>query len=153
MKLLVIGLLALGVAAAACAFKWDDVMVKPKLRAALEQSLKDQRSADYRNESLSWNKGVLCGEVNAKNGYGAYTGFKRFVAEPNRYAVEGDDLHSWRVGRASTAEIGADLELRTAVLREAIAEVEAGGQRMSQEAMAARVSSLAFQRIWDERCT
>ncbi|WP_180039311.1 hypothetical protein [Acinetobacter sp. YH12100] len=51
----------------------------------VQASLKDSDSAKFRNQ-----KG-FCGEVNAKNGFGAYTGFKRFVAaDQNMIVMEGD---------------------------------------------------------------
>ena len=43
----------------------------------LEPTLKDAKSAEYRNR-----KG-LCGEVNSKNSMGGYTGFQRFIAAGN----------------------------------------------------------------------
>lgn len=41
--------------------------------------LKDPASAEFRNEFVG-SSGVPCGEVNAKNSFGGYTGFKRFVS-------------------------------------------------------------------------
>jgi hypothetical protein len=37
---------------------------------------------------------VYCGEVNARNSFGGYSGFSEFVAQPDRneaHVVEGDD--------------------------------------------------------------
>lgn len=48
-------------------------------RALITLSLKDPSSAQFRNELMNKSK-WLCGEINAKNEYGAYTGFKKFVA-------------------------------------------------------------------------
>ena len=52
------------------------------LRAGLEEKLKDADSAKIKDITYSptnnpkiWN---ICGSVNAKNGYGAYSGFGRF---------------------------------------------------------------------------
>lgn len=46
--------------------------------------LKDPESAQFRSVRVSNFRGdkVICGEVNAKNSYGGYVGFKRFVASP-----------------------------------------------------------------------
>lgn len=44
----------------------------------LKNSLKDPSSADIRNSKLG-KSGVVCGQVNAKNSFGAYTGYKNFV--------------------------------------------------------------------------
>lgn len=42
-------------------------------------NLKDADSAKFRNLTVSPDATILCGEVNAKNSMGGYTGFKRFV--------------------------------------------------------------------------
>lgn len=47
--------------------------------------LKDPDSAKFRNVKVKW--GNVCGEVNAKNSYGGYVGYRRF------YAIDGTDLH------------------------------------------------------------
>lgn len=49
---------------------------------AVEQKLRDPSSAEYRNEKLGSYQGVsvICGEVNAKNGFGGMTGFERYVS-------------------------------------------------------------------------
>ncbi|WP_143707469.1 hypothetical protein [Uliginosibacterium sp. TH139] len=52
----------------------------------LTRSFKDPASAVYRGMFVSKTAGgllFLCGEVNAKNSYGAYVGFKRFYATHN----------------------------------------------------------------------
>lgn len=48
-------------------------------RALITLGLKDPSSAQFRNELMNTSK-WLCGEINSKNEYGAYTGFKKFVA-------------------------------------------------------------------------
>jgi hypothetical protein len=50
-------------------------------KTALSADFKDPSSAQYRGMFLSGEAlPVLCGEVNAKNSYGAYVGFRRFYA-------------------------------------------------------------------------
>jgi len=53
------------------------------LRAALEETLKDSESARFRQikHKPSGSRGIwtICGEVNAKNGYGGYAGYEPFV--------------------------------------------------------------------------
>ena len=44
----------------------------------VESRLSDPSSAQYRNITTS-SQGVVCGEVNAKNKMGGYTGFEMFV--------------------------------------------------------------------------
>lgn len=59
------------------------------VRRRVVQDLKDPESARFRGLYVSaWNdhgvmKPLLCGEVNAKNSYGGYTGFSRFMADEN----------------------------------------------------------------------
>lgn len=53
------------------------------LRKALEDNLKDADSAKFRNLRFKRDdSGVVtaCGEVNAKNSYGAYNGYEPFMA-------------------------------------------------------------------------
>lgn len=53
---------------------------------ALEGVLKDPSSAEYRNISSSWE--WVCGEVNAKNSYGGYTGYQPFLINRRSGRVE-----------------------------------------------------------------
>ncbi len=53
----------------------------------VQKQLKDPDSADFRNVRLAGmettgevHRGWICGEVNARNGFGGYTGFQRFAA-------------------------------------------------------------------------
>jgi len=50
--------------------------------------LKDPDSADIRNHNGN------CGEVNSKNGFGGYTGYKRFIACTAIVAIEGENMDS-----------------------------------------------------------
>lgn len=58
-----------------------------KAKAALTRDFKDPMAAQYRNlavyRSINGKDIVLCGEVNAKNSYGAYVGFAPFYADEN----------------------------------------------------------------------
>jgi hypothetical protein len=50
------------------------------LRSALNESeLKDPSSVQFQN--VTQNANLICGELNAKNSYGAYVGFETFVFE------------------------------------------------------------------------
>lgn len=57
-------------------------------RIALKNFLKDPDSAEIRNHKGN------CGEVNSKNGFGGYTGFKRFIASSAIVAIEGENIDS-----------------------------------------------------------
>jgi hypothetical protein len=49
---------------------------------SVKQKLKDPDSAQFKDVRFYSGSGipVTCGQVNAKNGFGGYTGFERFVA-------------------------------------------------------------------------
>jgi hypothetical protein len=72
-------------------------------KAAIQRQLRDPSSASfgkvdaytdrkYKTKSVT----AVCGEVNAKNGFGGYTGMKKFVyvAEPNVTTLDNDDDNS-----------------------------------------------------------
>lgn len=48
------------------------------VKAALAEKLKDPDSMKLKNVQIA-EDGTLCGDVNAKNSYGGYTGFSRFI--------------------------------------------------------------------------
>ena len=50
-----------------------------KFQDKLLLRLKDPSSAQFRDVKLNFHGDALCGQVNAKNGYGGYNGFKGFV--------------------------------------------------------------------------
>lgn len=53
---------------------------------AVESRLKDTDSAKFRNQFVG-KSGVPCGEVNARNGFGGYNGFKRYIASGGGVSV------------------------------------------------------------------
>lgn len=59
--------------------------------AEVRKALKDPGSAQFRNEVV-YTEGIVCGEVNGKNGFGTYTGFKPFTYNGNVYI---DDAVKW----------------------------------------------------------
>jgi len=64
-----------------------EIRLQRLARGFVESALKDPGSAEYRNQ-----RGV-CGEVNAKNGFGGFTGYRRFVAvSDDLVAIEGEGL-------------------------------------------------------------
>ena len=60
-------------------------------KATLESALKDQDSAKYGDvvsHQLANGTFAFCGMVNARNGFGGYAGYQRFVATPSAAATE-----------------------------------------------------------------
>lgn len=51
----------------------------------VSNSLKDPDSAKFRAVRVKWD--TVCGEVNAKNSYGGYVGYRRF------YSIDAKDLY------------------------------------------------------------
>lgn len=56
----------------------------------IAEGLKDPESARFRNVALKLFEGrpIVCGEVNGKNSYGAYVGYRRFAANHQESSVE-----------------------------------------------------------------
>ena len=55
----------------------------------VKRRLKDPESAQFQNAFVSTSS-VVCGEVNAKNSFGGYSGFKRFISGANLQVLESD---------------------------------------------------------------
>lgn len=56
-----------------------------KAQESVKALLKDPSSAKFRNMN------GMCGEVNSKNSFGAYTGFVRFIGTPDLTIIEGEN--------------------------------------------------------------
>ncbi|MET3761694.1 hypothetical protein [Sphingomonas sp. UYEF23] len=75
-----------------------EIDTKVEAEMNLKAGLKDAESATFRNEfvsGLASGAQMLCGEVNSRNSFGGYTGFKRFIASPNSDApnmIEGEAM-------------------------------------------------------------
>lgn len=99
--------------------KYDELFVIPKLRSYASKQLKDPSSATYRNEILK-KTGWLCGELNSKNSYGGYVGFKRFfVSSPAEAYLE--DVGFVGEGRSEFVEqqaISEALDVKVEILKE-----------------------------------
>lgn len=53
-----------------------------QVQKLVKDKLKDGETAKFRNQ---WE---LCGEVNAKNSFGAYTGFQRYIVTKEKYILK-----------------------------------------------------------------
>lgn len=54
-----------------------------KGRAAAASRLKDPSSAQFRGDYIT-SIGSVCGEINGKNGFGAYSGFERYMSSKGK---------------------------------------------------------------------
>lgn len=54
------------------------------------RDLKDPTSAQFRNLRIAGtgDKATVCGEINGKNSYGGYVGFRKFVVAANTAIIE-----------------------------------------------------------------
>jgi hypothetical protein len=57
----------------------------------VKAKLKDPESAQFQNKFIGI-KGAACGEVNAKSGFGGYTGFKRYISAGKDLTVLEQDM-------------------------------------------------------------
>lgn len=76
----------------------DNFSAKYAAEINLKAMFKDADAVKYQDVILTRLEGgnlMLCGKVNSKNSFGAYTGYKRFIASPNPGAptlVEGEGI-------------------------------------------------------------
>lgn len=63
----------------------NEIKLQRLVRSYVSQHLKDPDSAKFRNQH------GMCGEVNAKNGFGGYTGYVRFMAASEDRVFMEDD--------------------------------------------------------------
>lgn len=122
--------------------------------------LKDPSSVQFRSESFKndW----LCGELNAKNSYGAYSGFKRFLVKDSSAAyieaigsVGSDDIsrsnYFSEVRLTALKMQNARLAERNAYMRENHKEPAAMPQ-ISDEDAYDHAQEEVFDNLWRERC-
>lgn len=64
----------------------------------LSKDLKDPSSLQIRNlhESKSQPQNILCGEYNAKNSFGGYVGYSKFIASPDSVMSERNNQF-WKI--------------------------------------------------------
>ena len=123
-------------------------------RAHAVQQLRDPDSVQFRAEKLT-RAGWLCGELNGKNAYGAYTGFKRFVSLGEYDAwVEGSG-YAGKPGGQPTAQILAGIDAQIAVLKR---HIEAKKERpdlptLSEQEAAALAEQEMFAERWKKHCS
>lgn len=65
----------------ACGIDKEQAELEEAVKAEILAQLKDPNSAEFRNVVVAGN--IVCGEVNAKNGFGGYVGFKSFWGSRN----------------------------------------------------------------------
>lgn len=72
-------------------FNYKNIFLKPKYRSIIEENMIDPTSVLFRNETFK--DGFMCGEYNAKNRMGAYTGFHRFISNGKAAFSEENEIY------------------------------------------------------------
>lgn len=64
--------------------KLDDDALTDKIKQSVISNLREPESAQFQEVNLvrSQDRAYLCGQLNARNGFGGYTGFQWFFASP-----------------------------------------------------------------------
>ena len=92
MKKVLLAVLAIGLAAAGYVWilKYKNEHKYDKIKSEVSSYFKDPSSTQFRGVTSSGSH--ICGEVNAKNGFGAYGGFRKFYVELGVLVkIEGDN--------------------------------------------------------------
>lgn len=79
---------------------------------AVRQRMKDPRAAEVEIDRVDKEFGAVCGKVNGKNSFGAYSGFQGFCYKTGVVFLEGSDLAGYtdlfvKVTERHTKEIEA----------------------------------------------
>lgn len=74
-------------------------MSEESLKISVLSSLKDPNSADFKDIRHVGDGRALCGQVNSKNSYGGYSGFKSFVADAEGVYWVGDSSTLSDIGK------------------------------------------------------
>lgn len=132
-------------------------------RQIVASGLKDPDSAKYKDERISTN-GNYCGQVNSKNSYGAYTGFKRVISETHCTAffesgiyyvqpsagLTGPAANCSGMGHAVALGITADrMEAGNAAIK---ARDSSGGTGRAAIPTDSELTHQIFERWWLEKC-
>lgn len=62
-------------------------------KKAIAYTLTDPDSANFREVYVAPNEVAVCGQVNAKNSFGGYVGFRRFIYSPRKQGIDGDGCY------------------------------------------------------------
>ena len=149
---------ALVVGAVVLAVKYDDWFITPKRiaenRGYVVQQMRDPTTVQYRGERLTA-RGWLCGELNGKNAYGAYVGFKRFMSRSYDDAwIDGSGYVGKKEGR-STEQVISALSEQNAAIRKIRTEREKSPELkpLASEELESMAELEVFNQRWKQHCT
>ena len=134
--------------------KYDDWVRIPQARQPVRDLMKDPDSTKFRAESLE-SDGWLCGELNSKNEYGAYVGFKKFMSNKKGGKIFLQDMSLSEISdKESTDDFLARLTKETKVLQRENESRKNGGPiiSFSQRERDAIVAREMFDDKWRDNC-
>jgi len=67
-----------------------DTQMVDAAKKRIAYSLTDPDSAKFREVFVAPNQVAVCGDVNAKNSFGGYTGFRKFIYSSSKQGIDGD---------------------------------------------------------------
>jgi hypothetical protein len=83
----------------------------------------------------------LCGDVNSRNAYGGYVGFRKFMAQAAGYVIEGENADSWWGGNDKpTDQIIYELQIQIDYAKEVLERQRTTGKK---------INSATFDREFD----
>lgn len=147
-------LIAAATSAGVLWFKYDDWIKIPRARQPVRDLMKDPDSTKFRAESLE-SDGWLCGELNSKNEYGAYVGFKRFMSNKKGGKFFIDDMQlNELINDGSSAEVLYRLRKESEILQREIESRKSGSTiiNFSQRERDKIVAGEIFKDKWRDNC-
>lgn len=145
-------LVVVGVCSIGYAFMHEELLIKPKLREQMAQKFKDPSSLQFQRENLTAS-GWICGEVNAKNSYGAYDGFVRYVTNGTRIFIDKPEF----ANTDSTDDLTTLLNHENTILRDILSDRKARPNAMiaapTEASLQAAAWKVVFEEHWSNVCT
>lgn len=127
----------------------EEWVEKPALRSKLAAKFKDPSSLQFQHEVIT-QLGWLCGEVNAKNSYGAYGGFTRFI-------TNGDDQtlidKAEFANTTTTDDLVSLLDQQNAILKGLLAMREARPDQKIEALSPTDLLEAAWKNVFEARWT
>ena len=153
-KILILIAAAASAGAGVLMVKYDDWISIPRARQPVRDLMKDPDSTKFRAESLE-SDGWLCGELNSKNEYGAYVGFKKFMSNKKGGKIFLQDMSLSEISdKESSDDFLARLAKETKVLQRENESRQNGSPiiSFSQRERDAIVAQEIFADKWRDNC-
>lgn len=123
-----------------------------QLREFAASSLKDPKSSQFRNERFV--NGVLCGEINSKNSFGAYVGFKRFFTVGERFAfIESIGQVAGNPPATDIDDTIRNTKIENEALEASFQRLKSGGVELTEREIEERKATAEFKHYWKKYCS